>query len=222
MSWVRRWEPSLSRPVLLSASASNRRLWRILCKVPTRTHGLPLTRQLRLLRMEATECTAQRAAFTNGLAVGEMSDITVAYDSGYTGATNPADVEDQTVTVTAEDNLRCNPGISASSQGWITDFNLTVEGWRNWGPGTSQAVPGLDGFALLITSLDGLPIETKVMQRDAVWNKQRNWWSANLGLGAASVGKTFKFSIWARLGSVPAAGTDVRLEVNLMPWSCDG
>ena len=152
--------------------------------------------------------------FSNALGVSEPATVTVGYGNGYTGVTDPLDIEDQTVLLTAVRNHACDPNASPHPAGYVTDLGLNT---GRWGP-LATAVPGggLDGAASVLITAPGGDITTVVQQ---VWNQNRNFHSQYYGRGAASTGRTFKFSVWARLGQVPS-GDDVVLDHTLLPWAC--
>ena len=152
--------------------------------------------------------------FTNALGVSEPATITVGYGSGYTGATGPLDVEEQSILVTAVRNHACDPNPSPHPAGYVSDIRLNTGAW---GPRATR-VPGggLDGAGSVLITGPGGDITNVVQQ---VWNQNRNFHSQYYGRGAASTGRTFKFSVWARLGQMPS-GDDVVLDHTLLPWAC--
>ncbi len=152
--------------------------------------------------------------FTNALGISEAATITVGYGSGYTGVTGPLDIEEQSVLLTAVRNHTCDPNPSPHPAGYASDLGLNT---GRWGP-LATAVPsgGLDGAASVLITGPGGDITTVVQQ---VWNQNRNFHSQYYGRGAASTGRTFKFSVWARLGQLPS-GDDVVLDHTLLPWAC--
>ncbi|MDO6444165.1 Ig-like domain-containing protein [Colwellia sp. 1_MG-2023] len=153
--------------------------------------------------------------FLNGLATGESATITVGLDNGYTGATSIDDVQEQMVTVTAERNYACEPGEIPNGP---SDLLLNAGGW---GANATHVAGGLDGTALQITSNnDGAQFANTTRQ---VWNQNNNFHAATFGRGDASIGRTFKFSVWAKLNQLPAESTDeIKLEHTILPWLCDG
>lgn len=153
--------------------------------------------------------------FNNALASGESATVTVGYGSGYTGATSTADVQAQTVTVTAERNYACEPGDIPNGP---TDLLLNAGGW---GANATHVAGGLDGTALQITSnSDGAQFGGTTRQ---VWNQANNFHAATFGRGDASVGRTFKFAVWAKLGQIPAnSSAELKLEHTILPWDCSG
>lgn len=154
--------------------------------------------------------------FANSLASGESSTITVGYDSGYTGGTNAADVQEQMVTVTAEKNSACEPG---ALNNVAADLLLNAGGW---GPNATHVAGGLDGTALLITSNNDAGAQFGNTTRQ-VWNQVNNFHAATFGRGGASVGRVFKFAVWAKLTQLPADSTDeLKLEHTILAWNCDG
>ena len=152
--------------------------------------------------------------FSNNLGVSEPATITVGYGSGYTGVTDALDVEDQTVLLTAVRNHACDPNPSPHPAGYASDLKLNTGGWG--GLATRVAGGGLDGEGSVLIRGPGGDITTVVQQ---VWNQNRNFHSQYYGRGPASTGRTFKFSVWARLGQLPG-GDDVVLDHTLLPWAC--
>ena len=152
--------------------------------------------------------------FTNALGISEPATLTVGYGSGYTGATGPMDVDEQSVLVTAVRNHACDPNASPHPAGYATDLGLNTGAW---GPlATAFRGGGLDGAGSVLITAPGGDITNVVQQ---VWNQNRNFHSQYYGRGAASTGRTFKFSVWARLGQLPSRG-DVVLDHTLLPWAC--
>jgi hypothetical protein len=153
--------------------------------------------------------------FINTLASGETATVTVGYGSGYTGSTNSDDVQEQMVTVTAEKNQVCEPGDIPNGP---SDLLLNAGGW---GANATHVPGGLDGTALMITSnSNGAQFANTTRQ---VWNQTNNFHAATFGRGDASIGRTFKFSVWAKLTQLPADSSDeIKLEHTLLPWNCDG
>jgi hypothetical protein len=157
--------------------------------------------------------------FDNSLATGETATVTVGYDSGYTGATSTADVQDQMVTVTAERNYVCEPptGVPTAQ----VDLLLNAGGW---GPNATHVAGGLDAddTALLVTSNNDDKAQFGNTTRQ-VWNQGNNFHAQTFGRGAASVGRTFKFAVWAKLSQLPADPTEeLKLEHTLLAWNCTG
>ncbi len=152
--------------------------------------------------------------FSNMLEVAQTAEVTVGYASGYTGVTDPADIEAQTVLLTAERNHGCDPNPSPNPNGYLSDLALNTGAW---GP-LATAVPGggLDGAGSVLITAPGGDITTVVQQ---VWNQNRNFHSQYYGRGGLSTGRTFKFSVWARLGQLPS-GDEVVLDHTLLPWTC--
>ncbi|WP_440877337.1 Ig-like domain-containing protein [Thalassotalea sp. PLHSN55] len=148
--------------------------------------------------------------------VGLMFDASVNIAEGNTGSTELADVEGQSVTATVVANSMCDPGVSAHAAGFNTDFLLDAAG-ANWGGGTVAASDtALSGQSIQITA--GADEMTSVTQQ--VWNKQRNWHSATYGLGGASVGAKYKYSVWVKLGAIPAS--EVTLQHTVLAWKYEG
>lgn len=154
--------------------------------------------------------------FINSLASGEMATVTVGYDAGYTGATSSDDVQEQMVIVTAERNYACESGELPSGP---TDLLLNA---GNWGPNATHVAGGLDGTSLLVTSNndDGAQFGNTTRQ---VWNANNNFHSLTFGRGGESVGRVFKFAVWAKLSQLPAETTDeLKLDHTLLAWDCEG
>ena len=153
--------------------------------------------------------------FINTLATGDTATVTVGYGSGYTGSTSADDIQEQMVTVTAERNYVCEPGDIPNGP---SDLLLNAGGW---GANATHVSGGLDGTALMITSnSDGAQFANTTRQ---VWNQANNFHAATFGRGDASIGRTFKFSVWAKLTQLPAEATDeIKLEHTILPWLCDG
>lgn len=153
--------------------------------------------------------------FDNALATGESATITVGYGSGYTGSTIGDDVLEQMLTVTAERNYACEPGDIPNGP---TDLLLNAGAW---GGNATHVAGGLDGTALLITSnSDGAQFASTTRQ---VWNQGTNFHAQTFGRGEASIGRTFKFAVWAKLGQLPAESSDVvKLEHTILVWNCAG
>ncbi|TRX57998.1 Ig-like domain-containing protein [Thalassomonas sp. M1454] len=169
-----------------------------------------------LAKEETTGGFSATGRFANTLAVGESADITVGYGSGYSGSTAAGDVQPQMVTVTAERNLACDPGLNADG----TDFfasDLKLDS-GNWGASATHVAEGLDGTSLQITSTNGGKFYGGVVQQQ--WNQVFNYHAATYGRGGASIGRTFKFKVWAKLGQLPTE--EVKLEHSIIPWNCDG
>ena len=152
--------------------------------------------------------------FWNSLEDSETATVTVGFGSGYTGVTDAMDIEEQSVLLTAERNHACDPNPSPHPAGYVTDLGLNTGAW---GP-LATAVPGggLDGAASVRIRGPGGDITNVVQQ---VWNQQRNFHSQYYGRGGASTGRTFKFSVWAKLGQLPS-GDEVVLDHTLLPWAC--
>ena len=152
--------------------------------------------------------------FWNSLEADQTAMVEVGYGSGYTGVTDPVDIEAQSVLLTAVRNHACDPNASPHPAGYVTDLALNTGAW---GP-LATAVPGggLDGRASVRITGPGGDITTVVQQ---VWNQNRNFHSQYYGRGGASTGRTFTFSVWAKLGQLPS-GDDVVLDHTLLPWAC--
>ncbi len=149
--------------------------------------------------------------------VGSTSKVTVGFGTGYTGATAAGDVLAQDVEISVVKNNYCDPGVSLHPAGFFVDFDLDQTG-ANWG-GSGTAVANtsesLDGTSVQITAG---PEPINLTQQ--VWNNQRNYHSWTYGQGADSLGKTYKFSVWAKLETLPAG--PVIMKHVLLPWNCDG
>lgn len=151
--------------------------------------------------------------------VGAQFDATVSLASGATGTTVLADVEAKNVTATIVKNEVCEPGISVHPAGFNTDFKLDFAGapWRVVNGGGQGGVVAQSDIALSGNSVEitaSTQDYTAILQQ--VFNKQRNWPSAEYGLGATSIGSTYKYAVWVKLPVVPA--TEVRLDHTLLPW----
>lgn len=155
--------------------------------------------------------------FSNAMAAGDTAKISVELDSGYTGATAISDVAGKTVTVTAERNLACDPDPNVDGAQWYaSDLALDAGGW---GPNATHVAGGLDGTALQITYSGGdAGMYANVVQQQ--WNQSYNYHAATYGRGETSIGRKFKFSVWAKLNQIPTG--DVTLEQSIIPWNCDG
>ncbi|TLU64328.1 hypothetical protein FE810_12055 [Thalassotalea litorea] len=170
------------------------------------------------LSEEDTGGFGKTGSFTNNLGTGDMATITVGYKTGYTGATEGEDVKSQTVEVTAQRNYACDPEPNADGTTfYVSDLGLNGGGW---GPSAVHVAGGFDGMALQITSNGDANGVLNVVQQQ--WNQVFNYHAATYGRGEASVGRTFKFSVWAKLNQLPADGEDVKLEHTLLPWLCNG
>ena len=154
--------------------------------------------------------------FENSLAVDETSNLTVSLASGYSGATAAEDVVEKTVAVTAVENLACNPGVSDHPAGFNTDFMLDKSGAGYKEAWVTLAPTQLSGSAIQLTSQG----EDVTVAHQEVWNKQRNWYSANYGLGADSVGRQYKYSVWVKLNELPT--TEIKLTQSILAWTYEG
>ncbi|MBU2924285.1 Ig-like domain-containing protein [Colwellia sp. 1_MG-2023] len=154
--------------------------------------------------------------FANTLSVGETANLAVAYNTGYTGTTQGSEINGQTIAVTAEENLSCNPGVSEHPAGFNTDLKLDKVGAPYKEAWVSLASTQLSGGAILLTSQG----EDKTVAHQEVWNKQRNWYSATFGLGGASVGKKYKFSVWVKLSQ--EVTDPITLTQSLTAWVYEG
>jgi hypothetical protein len=162
---------------------------------------------------------AATGQFANTLATGEQANITVGYASGYTGATNAGDVLEQNITVTAERNYACDPEPNADGAVWYASDLLLNAG--NWGANATHVAEGLDGNALQITLPAGGELKPGPTQQQ--WNQVFNFHAATYGRGAPSIGREFKFSVWAKLKQLPADSTaELKLEHTILPWNCNG
>jgi hypothetical protein len=149
-------------------------------------------------------------------AIGTTTTVSVNLGQGDTGATDINEVAGKSIDLTVGPNLVCDPGISAHPAGFNTDFKLDVTG-APWTLGAVAAsTDALSGNSLEITS--GAGEFTQVAQ--IVWNKQRNWTSATYGLGAPSVGKAYKYSVWVKLPTLPTA--DITLKHMVLAYAYEG
>jgi hypothetical protein len=149
--------------------------------------------------------------------VGKMTNVTVGFGSGYTGGTQSSDVLSQEIDLTVVKNNYCDPGVSEHAAGFFVDFDLDKAGanWGGSGTAVANTAESLDGTSLQITA-GAEPINLT----QQVWNNQRNYHSATYGLGGGSVGNSYKFSVWAKLDTLPAG--PVTMKHVLLPWNCDG
>ena len=154
--------------------------------------------------------------FSNTLAAGEQAKINVGFSSGYTGATAAGDILEQSVTVTAERNYACDPNPNADGAVfYVSDLGLNNGGW---GPNAAPVAEGLDGNSLRISSTNNGAMRGITTQQQ--WNQVFNFHAATYGRGEASVGRKFKFAVWAKLGQLPS--DEVKLDHTLLPWNCTG
>ncbi|MBU2881769.1 Ig-like domain-containing protein [Psychrosphaera sp. B3R10] len=156
--------------------------------------------------------------YTNTLAVGESSTLTVGLDSGYTGATSANDVAEQNITVTAESNLACDPGEPVDSN-WIIDFKLDGNVGPNWWGGTTVSADALSGNAIEISggqNIDPANGAGRLIVQGA-WNNDKNWYTQRFGRPDTSTGKKYKFTVWAKLSDVPA--DDIELSHVSINWN---
>lgn len=164
-----------------------------------------------------------------GATTSSQSTITANLESGDTGATSISEIASKSVVLTSVKNEMCEPGESLHAAGFNTDFSMDAAGAPYKGnmaavmASTDSVTDG--GTSVQITagtgmgSLDGVTTTyTRIAQE--VWNKQRQWYSWNYGRGLESVGRTYKFSVWAKLESVPAE--PVTLRQAIVPWVFDG
>ena len=154
--------------------------------------------------------------FTNTLSVDETANLDVNYSTGYTGTTQASDVLEQTIAVTAVENLSCNPGVSVHPGGFNIDLMLDKAGAPYKEAWVTLATTQLSGAAIEITGQG----EAKTNAHQEVWNKQRNWYSATFGTGTGSVGKKYKFSVWVKLNQLPTQ--PLTLTQSLTAWNYEG
>lgn len=165
---------------------------------------------------ESNGMSGEFGRFANNLAVGESANLTVNFGSGYTGSTQAEDVIEQTVAITAAKNLSCDPGVSVHPAGFNTDFLIDQAGAPYKESWVTKAPTQLSGSAIQLMSQG----DEKTVAHQEVWNKQRNWYSANYGLGTASIAKQYQYKVWAKLNQVPAS--EAKLTIANIAWKYDG
>jgi len=158
--------------------------------------------------------------------IDSPNTVTVELIDGDTASTPLSLVSQKSITVNTVNNQMCEPGVSEHEAGFNTDFNLNGEGAPYKGNATysvsATSVSG-NGRSLEITAGTATQGEANTPYSFAtqqVWNKQRNWYSANYGRGAESVGKTYRYAVWVKLNQVPVEPVTLRHVV--VPWVYDG
>ncbi|MEI8619264.1 hypothetical protein P4S66_11195 [Pseudoalteromonas sp. B129b] len=116
--------------------------------------------------------------------------------------------------------------MSEHEAGFNTDFNLNGEGAPYQGNATySVSATSVSGNGRSLEIIAGAATQGEAntpysFATQQVWNKQRNWYSANYGRGAESVGKTYRYAVWVKLNQVPVEPVTLRHVV--VPWVYDG
>ncbi|KPV98994.1 MULTISPECIES: Ig-like domain-containing protein [unclassified Pseudoalteromonas] len=158
--------------------------------------------------------------------IDSSNTVTVKLIDGDTASTPLSLISQKSITVNTVNNQMCEPGVSEHPAGFNTDFNLDGEGAPYKGNATysvsATSVSG-NGRSLEITAGTATQGEANTPYSFAtqqVWNKQRNWYSANYGRGAESVGKTYRFSAWVKLNQIPEQPITLRHVV--VPWVYEG
>ncbi|MCM2678525.1 Ig-like domain-containing protein [Echinimonas agarilytica] len=158
--------------------------------------------------------------------IGAVNSLQVSLVSGDTGATPISEVAPKTVDVTVVNNQMCDPGVSEHPSGFNIDFDLDFVGAAYKGNGTYAASTEKvsdSAASVQITAGTGLAddgVTPLVNASQQVWNKQRNWYSATYGLGAASVASTYRYSVWVKLEQVPVETVTLRHLV--VAWNYEG
>lgn len=158
--------------------------------------------------------------------IDTVNTVTVELIDGDTASTPLSLISQKSITINTVNNQMCEPGVSEHPAGFNTDFNLDAEGAPYKGNATysvsATSVSG-NGRSLEITAGTATQGEANTPYSFAtqqVWNKQRNWYSANYGRGAESVGKTYRFSAWVKLNQLPEQPITLRHVV--VPWVYEG
>ena len=158
--------------------------------------------------------------------IDSSNTVTVELIDGDTASTPLSLISQKSITVNTVNNQMCEPGVSEHPAGFNTDFNLDGEGAPYKGNATysvsATSVSG-NGRSLEITAGTATQGEANTPYSFAtqqVWNKQRNWYSANYGRGAESVGKKYRFSAWVKLNQIPEQPITLRHVV--VPWVYEG
>lgn len=158
--------------------------------------------------------------------IDSSNTVTVELIDGDTASTPLSLISQKSITINTVNNQMCEPGVSEHPAGFNTDFNLDAEGAPYKGNATysvsATSVSG-NGRSLEITAGTATQGEANTPYSFAtqqVWNKQRNWYSANYGRGAESVGKTYRFSAWVKLNQLPEQPVTLRHVV--VPWVYEG
>lgn len=179
-----------------------------------------------------TQSLTSKSGFGEVLAVkapttiDSSNTVTVELIDGDTASTPLSLISKKSITINTVNNQMCEPGVSEHPAGFNTDFNLDGEGAPYKGNATysvsATSVSG-NGRSLEITAGTATQGEANTPYSFAtqqVWNKQRNWYSANYGRGAESVGKTYRFSAWVKLNQLPEQPITLRHVV--VPWVYEG
>ncbi|KPZ59366.1 Bacterial Ig-like domain (group 2) [Pseudoalteromonas sp. P1-13-1a] len=179
-----------------------------------------------------TQSLTSKSGFGEVLAVkapttiDSSNTVTVELIDGDTASTPLSLISQKSITINTVNNQMCEPGVSEHPAGFNTDFNLDAEGAPYKGNATysvsATSVSG-NGRSLEITAGTATQGEANTPYSFAtqqVWNKQRNWYSANYGRGAESVGKTYRFSAWVKLNQLPEQPITLRHVV--VPWVYEG
>lgn len=147
--------------------------------------------------------------FTTTSTVGATADITVALESGDTGATSLNDIASKTVTLTTVKNTACDPGVNSNGDAYVTDFKLDNNSGPAWSGVTTSTV-ALSGNAIEIPGGANVGAEygEGFITAHGAWNNFLNYYTQNFGWPVNSVGRKFKFSVWAKL-SDPTQGVTV-------------
>ncbi|WP_104644206.1 Ig-like domain-containing protein [Pseudoalteromonas carrageenovora] len=158
--------------------------------------------------------------------IDSSNTVTVELIDGDTASTPLSLISQKSITINTVNNQMCEPGVSEHPAGFNTDFNLDAEGAPYKGNATysvsATSVSG-NGRSLEITAGTATQGEANTPYSFAtqqVWNKQRNWYSANYGRGAESIGKTYRFSAWVKLNQLPEQPITLRHVV--VPWVYEG
>lgn len=158
--------------------------------------------------------------------IDTVNTVTVELKEGETAGTPLSLIPQKSISVNTVNNQMCEPGVSEHPAGFNTDFNLDGEGAPYKGNATysvsATSVSG-NGRSLEITAGTATQGEANTPYSFAtqqVWNKQRNWYSANYGRGAESIGKTYRFSAWVKLNQLPEQPITLRHVV--VPWVYEG
>ncbi|MDO6641885.1 Ig-like domain-containing protein [Shewanella sp. 5_MG-2023] len=163
--------------------------------------------------------------FDVGSNTNVASDVTVEIISGDTGATPIADVAGKSIELNVVTNEMCEPGVSEHAAGFNIDFDMDgvtapYGGNAIYGTSTETISGSLASVKLTAGSAvdeNGQPYSWGAQQ---VWNKQRNWYSANYGRGAESIGKTYKYAVWVKLETAPVE--PITLRQVIVAWNYEG
>lgn len=180
--------------------------------------------------------------------VGNSGLVTVGLDAsnmGNTGATSIADVVPQEVALNVVHNIACetaNPA-DATTYDFSHGFESTAtigaggsqikvseaNGSTRWiatgsmstvAPAIGEGLAGTNAMKLTVVDADLDPIPANggigtLLQR---WNGASGSWTASNFGKAASVGKTFKFSVWVKLSSLVTDGQTREITNYMFPW----